>query len=104
MAFYQIKKSDQVLEGECSEASLKVGEKRYSFVIVRHLAQVYVLDDRCPHAGASLSAGFLSQGHLACPLHAWEFDLKTGECRHFPQCTVPTYFVREEAGLIEVEL
>lgn len=40
--------------------------------------------DRCPHRGASLSAGRVTpEGCLECPYHGWTFD-RTGACTTVP--------------------
>jgi len=36
------------------------------------------IDDMCPHMGASLAAGCLENHVVACPLHAWRFDVRDG--------------------------
>ena len=41
--------------------------------------------DVCPHKGAPLSAGDFDEGVVMCPLHAWEFDVRTGECLSLPE-------------------
>ena len=41
------------------------------------------LQDRCPHKGASLSAGFIKDGQLACGYHGWCFD-RDGHCQTIP--------------------
>lgn len=41
--------------------------------------QVFALKDRCPHKGGHLSQGIVSGVLVACPLHNWKIDLKTGE-------------------------
>ena len=35
----------------------------------------------CPHALGDLSKGEVVDGHVICPLHGWEFNLKTGACK-----------------------
>jgi phenylpropionate dioxygenase-like ring-hydroxylating dioxygenase large terminal subunit len=46
--------------------------------------QVAALLDRCPHRGAALSLGRVSeQGCLECPYHGWQFD-QDGACTHVP--------------------
>jgi nitrite reductase/ring-hydroxylating ferredoxin subunit len=42
--------------------------------------RVYASSNRCPHAGAPLSMGFLEGAEVTCPLHMWGFDVTTGEC------------------------
>ena len=41
------------------------------------------LQDRCPHKGASLSAGFIKDGQLACGYHGWCFA-RDGHCQAIP--------------------
>ena len=40
--------------------------------------------DQCPHRGTRLSLGWVGQGGLACPYHAWEFA-RDGACTAIPQ-------------------
>ena len=55
----------------------------------------YVMDDACPHAGASLSGGHVdAAGCAVCPWHAWAFRLEDGQLRDTPGVTVDTYKVR----------
>lgn len=39
---------------------------------------LYAIDDRCPHAGASLFTGRLEGRWLQCPAHGLKFDLDSG--------------------------
>jgi nitrite reductase/ring-hydroxylating ferredoxin subunit len=70
-----------------------------------------VMDDACPHAGASLSAGWVDDGCAVCPLHGWAFDLKTAELRGGgtpgePATTIYPSRVLEENGrkLVQADL
>ncbi len=38
--------------------------------------QLYACSDVCPHAGAPLHQGFISQKRVICPWHGWTFDLE----------------------------
>jgi nitrite reductase (NADH) small subunit len=40
---------------------------------------LFALEDRCPHRGGPLSEGIVHGRAVACPLHNWTIDLKTGE-------------------------
>ena len=51
----------------------------------RQNGRVHVTDDRCPHAVAALSEGFVDGGRLICPLHFAEFDLTDGSPHHAPE-------------------
>jgi len=40
---------------------------------------LFAFTHRCPHAGASLSNGFIDAlGNIVCPFHAYRYDLKNG--------------------------
>ncbi len=43
-----------------------------------------VMDDRCPHRGASLSSGKIKGDCIACPFHGFEFD-QNGVCKNTPE-------------------
>jgi phenylpropionate dioxygenase-like ring-hydroxylating dioxygenase large terminal subunit len=45
--------------------------------------QVAAVQDRCPHKGASLSAGFVKDGTIACGYHGWCFG-RDGHCSAIP--------------------
>jgi 5,5'-dehydrodivanillate O-demethylase len=45
--------------------------------------RVGLLEDRCPHRGASLSYGRVEERGVACPYHGWLFDSK-GNCLETP--------------------
>ena len=40
------------------------------------------LGNACPHRGAPLSAGCISDGKLICYWHGWEFQLSDGASGH----------------------
>lgn len=76
----------------CASASLPEGAllrlvhpARGPLCATRQNGRVHVTDDRCPHAVASLSEGFVDGGRLICPLHFAEFDLTDGRPHHAPE-------------------
>jgi nitrite reductase (NADH) small subunit len=67
--------------------------------------EILASSDVCPHQGASLSQGDLDDGVIMCPLHAWEFDVRTGECVSLPEMRpLACYEVRVEDGFVSVVL
>ncbi|MFE3198693.1 Rieske (2Fe-2S) protein [Embleya sp. NPDC055664] len=54
--------------------------------ILRHGDTVHVFEDRCPHAGAILSRGTLTNEHLTCPAHKATFEIATGRSLGPVQC------------------
>ncbi len=56
-------------------------------------SQWSLLEDRCPHRLAALSAGRIVGGKLTCSYHGWQFN-GTGLCMAIPQvclCKAWTY-------------
>lgn len=51
----------------------------YRLSVFLHEGKPYVLDDTCPHAGASMSGGWIEDGCAVCPRHLWRFDLADGK-------------------------
>lgn len=86
--------------------SLRPGQGRTVHVQGREFAiynldgEFYAIDDKCPHRGGPLGSGCLENGSVFCPLHGWEFDLKTGECRSNPERPVKSYPTRIENGQV----
>ena len=74
-----------------------------ALVVFNDEGALFASDDVCPHRGAPLSAGDFSEGVVMCPLHAWEFDVTTGECLSLPdaRCLV-RHEVRVEDGFVKV--
>ncbi|QDT37092.1 Rieske (2Fe-2S) protein [Stratiformator vulcanicus] len=64
------------------------------------------IDDMCPHAGASLSAGHVEEEVVMCPLHAWRFHCRTGKWMDNPTAKlgVETYETRVQDGEIQVSI
>ena len=62
---------------------------------------------RCAHRGSQLSLGWIEGDALRCRYHGWKFDA-AGQCIEQPnepkpfcqRVTIPTYPVKEYAGLI----
>ncbi len=69
--------------------------------------QFLAVNDLCPHMGASLSEGWVEDGAVTCPWHAWRFCLKDGSWLDAPKSKVrtETFDVRVEGDdvLIDVE-
>jgi phenylpropionate dioxygenase-like ring-hydroxylating dioxygenase large terminal subunit len=77
-------------------------------VLFRHGKGLAALSDICPHRQAPLSEGRVTLQGIECPYHGWRFDA-AGACRGVPghlgeppRCTVPSYAVREQGGLVFV--
>ncbi len=58
----------------------------------------------CPHREGPLGGGWIEEGKVLCPWHAWAFDVTTGEAEAPQKGRVPVYPVRVEGGEVLVEL
>ena len=66
--------------------------------------EFFAIDDTCPHQGGSLAEGLMHEGRVVCPLHAWVFDLRTGECPRRTHEPVTTYTTRCSNGAVAVQV
>jgi nitrite reductase/ring-hydroxylating ferredoxin subunit len=65
---------------------------------------LYAFDDRCTHAGCSLSHGRLDGATVTCPCHGSQFDVTTGAVIRGPATrAVRSHRVEVEAEKLLVE-
>ena len=64
--------------------------------------EFFALDNVCPHKEGPLGAGLIAEGQVFCPMHGWQFDIKTGACLTRPDCPVKTYRTQVHDGQIQV--
>lgn len=59
---------------------LHVGKKK---ICIAHTKEgLFAISDKCPHNGASLSNGHCTEeNRIVCPVHRYQFDLKTGRAK-----------------------
>jgi 3-phenylpropionate/trans-cinnamate dioxygenase ferredoxin subunit len=78
---------------------LTVGGARIA--LYRSQGEFYATDNRCTHAEALMSEGYLEDGCIECPLHQARFDIRTGAALCAP-ATEPlrTYPVKREGDEI----
>jgi len=87
---------------------IPAGEGR-SFPVNGKLVGLFYIDDEylaindlCPHMGASLSGGWVEDGCVTCPWHAWRFDLHDGTWRDNPKVKTDSYETRVVGDEIQV--
>lgn len=65
---------------------------------------LYAVDNICPHQKFPLLfEGEVQDCSVTCPMHSWEFDLRTGECLSGNNARLVTYEVFEQDGRIMLE-
>lgn len=66
--------------------------------------QYFAIDDTCPHMGASLAGGYLQNGIVTCPWHAWRYRLSDGAWADNPKIKIGCYAVRVEGDEIQIQV
>lgn len=66
--------------------------------------EYHAMDDLCPHMGASLGSGPLTNGCVTCPWHAWRFDVSDGSWCDNPSLKVDVFPTRVTNGTVEAQV
>lgn len=100
MGFERVYRSDELPLG-----ARKVFRKGPIQVLVLRTEEgLFAVDNLCPHRGGLFSEGEFEKGHIFCPLHAWCFQVSTGE-GFFPKgARIKVFNVREKGGFIELDV
>jgi len=96
--FRTVCKVGDVMEGEGK--TVELDDKLIAVFL--HDGQYYAIDDTCPHMGASLSGGFVENGIVTCPWHAWRFRLADGAWADYSKIKIGCYVVRVEGSDIQI--
>jgi NAD(P)H-dependent nitrite reductase small subunit len=64
----------------------------------------HAIDNTCKHRGGPLGEGELDGTVVTCPLHAWTYDVTSGECFDDPACAVDTFPVKVEGEDVLIEI
>ena len=62
------------------------------------------IDDFCPHMGASLAGGYVENGIVTCPWHAWRFKVCDGTWCDNPRIKIDAFEVKVEGDDILVRV
>ena len=71
--------------------------------LFRRGEEILAIGNECPHQGGSLGDGMVEGDIAICPLHGWEFDLRSGACMTVPGESVARYAVTVEDGAVFLE-
>jgi nitrite reductase (NADH) small subunit len=69
-----------------------------ALAVFRRGSEVFALDNACPHRGGPLCEGDVRDGVVYCPLHAWGFDLRSGQSVNVKREQVRVFAVRVQEG------
>jgi NAD(P)H-dependent nitrite reductase small subunit len=96
--FVAVTKASQVP----SDRGIRVSVGGRELALFNLSGQFYALDGCCPHRGGPLGEGWTENGRVYCPLHGWEFDVKTGACINNPGQSVACFPARVLDGKVEI--
>lgn len=93
------------VDGVPSEGGRYVKLNGLHLAVFKHAdGGIRVIDDNCPHAGASLSGGKMHGDIVVCPWHGWSFNAKTGDSPDVPGVCVAAYESRIEGSMVQAKL
>jgi nitrite reductase/ring-hydroxylating ferredoxin subunit len=93
---------DSRVIARCPAAGLADGDIRQChgdggqvIAVYRQGGEFFATQDRCSHAIASLSEGWMEGHEVVCPVHEARFDVRTGQHKCFPATEpIETYEVQ----------
>lgn len=98
----------RLAEGEARKVLVpggRPGAAPREVLLVRLEGRLHALDSLCPHEGGRLAEGPLWEGRfVACPLHLYRFDPRTGAAQEVECAPARTLRVDEHDGDAELEL
>ncbi|HEY7254621.1 MAG TPA: Rieske 2Fe-2S domain-containing protein [Methylomirabilota bacterium] len=71
--------------------------------VFRRGEELLAIGNDCPHQGGSLCDGWVEGDIVVCPLHGWEFDMRTGACMTVPGESVARYIATVEGRTVYLE-
>ena len=115
MTKHTVAKVRELTEGQCKLVQIR----NVSVALFLIDGEYRAYRNVCPHAGAPLCStgerrvfGLLpgtaeyergaAPSTVRCPLHGWEFDLRTGAFLRNPGCTLTAYRVEVAGGAVSV--
>jgi nitrite reductase/ring-hydroxylating ferredoxin subunit len=74
----------ELTDGEATQVPAEQTGTGAAIAVFNDGDRFYALNDRCPHAAASLAEGWVADGTVECPRHGSVFDLRTGAVLSMP--------------------
>jgi nitrite reductase (NADH) small subunit len=96
--FVTVAKTGDVPEGE--GRVVEAGGKEIALFNVD--GSFHAIDNICVHRGGPLGEGALEGTTVACPWHAWTYDVTSGKCIVNPEVCLEKYEVKVENEEIQI--
>lgn len=88
---------------------VKYGDQQIALFYFTRRNEWFATQNECPHRKQmALSRGLLGSAgddlKIACPFHKKTFSLRTGECLSGDECSLKTFPVKVEDGLVYIKI
>lgn len=97
--FVEVLKTNELEEGKGT--TVFVNER--DLALYKYEGEFYALDNTCLHREGKLGDGWMDGPNVICPLHHWDYDVKTGVSRWNSEEVVAVYPVRVEDDSVQVD-
>lgn len=64
--------------------------------------EFHALENACPHQGGPIADGWIEDGTVTCPWHAWRFDVRSGKMTLGDFARITRFPVKVENGSVFV--
>ena len=71
--------------------------------LFKYEGEFYALDNKCVHRGGQLGDGHMDGPNVICPLHQWDYDVKTGVSRYDVTEKVAIYPTQVVGDRVEID-
>ena len=71
--------------------AFRVAGVTWPVIVTRVDGELIACPGVCPHEDVALADGDLTGAVIRCPGHSYEFDLRTGACKHDPDLHLRRY-------------
>ena len=95
----EVLKTDQL--DESKGTTVFVNER--DIALYRYQGDFYALDNQCVHRNGQLGDGHMEGANVICPLHQWDYDVRTGISRYEAKEKVAVYPVRVSDDRVEID-
>jgi len=96
--FVTIAKVSEFSEGEVKTISVQ----NHDIALAKVEGKFYAFENTCPHRQGQLADGKLNGYTIVCPLHFWDFDIRSGISEYNPRDKVEVFEIRVEEDKVQV--
>ncbi len=97
--FVEVLKTDALEDSQGT--TVFVNER--DIALYKYEGNFYALDNTCVHRQGKLGDGWMDGANVICPLHQWDYDVRTGVSRYNASEKVATYSVKVDGDAVMVD-